>query len=67
MQELIARLREFWDSATSTNRMAIVCTALAVIVASGAMLVWARQPEFTILVSDLSPTDADGVATLEES
>ncbi len=63
MQELIARLREFWDNATSTNRMAVVGTALAVVVASGAMLVWARQPEFATLAADLSPADADGVVS----
>ena len=62
MQELLRQaleqVKELWDRLSSGQRIAILSVAILSIAALVLMVVWVRNPDYSLLFSNLAPKDA---------
>lgn len=61
LEELIKQVGTWWTSTSLNQKIIIVLSSVVGLVVSIALLVWAAQPDYTILFSKLNPQDANAI------
>jgi flagellar M-ring protein FliF len=61
MKEIVDQIRVAWESLSLRQRMSLVFSAALTVLIVGAVVWWARQPDWTVLYTGLQPKDAQAV------
>ncbi|MCX6640552.1 MAG: flagellar basal-body MS-ring/collar protein FliF [bacterium] len=56
-----ARIKELFERLSSTQKVSLISVTMVTVIAIAFLLIWANRPQYTILFTDLSPTDASRI------
>lgn len=63
MQDLVQQIGAAWNTLALKQRISLVVSALLTLLAVGAVVYWAKQPQLTTLLTGLEAKDAQAIVT----